>query len=336
MGKAKPVLGITMGDPAGVGPEIIAAALTTPAIYASCEPYVIGEAGVMQAACRVMNAAIDVIGVESIDAVEPSAGKMIVLNEGSVDMDSFTPGEISPRAGQAAYAYVARATALALEGKLDGIVTAPLNKAALNAAGHAFSGHTEILANLCGVEDVAMMLVAGGLHVSHVSTHCSLAEACSRVKTARVVRVITLTAEALREMGCSSPRIAVAGLNPHAGEGGLFGREEIDQIVPAIDIARAKGMDVFGPEPPDTIFLRALTKTDEIQAVVAMYHDQGHIAVKMADFFGGVNLTLGLPILRTSVDHGTAFDIAWQGKASPDSMLAALELAARMAVHRKH
>jgi len=330
MSAQRPVLGITMGDPAGVGPEIIAAALAAEFVYDRCLPLVIGDADVMREACELVKAPLEVVTCTAPGGAEPSSHRMAVLDVNNVDMQALAYGEVSAMAGEAAYAYVERATRLALAGELDAVVTAPLNKAALNAAGRHFAGHTEILASLCGVDDVAMMLVAGDLRVSHVSTHCSLREACDRVSQARVLDVIHLTTDALKRMGISKPKIAVAGLNPHAGEGGLFGREEVEQIRPAIEQARMEGIDVIGPEPPDTIFLRAMQNLDGLHAVVAMYHDQGHIAVKMADFFEGVNLTLGLPILRTSVDHGTAFDIAWQGVARPDSLLAALNLAAMM------
>jgi len=336
MSAQRPVLGITMGDPAGVGPEIIAAALSAEAVYERCVPIVIGDAGVMEAACQLMKVPLEVAACTAVGKQEPSAGTMVVLDMKKVDLQALSYGEVSAMAGEAAYAYVERAAELALQGDVDAIVTAPLNKAALNEAGRHFAGHTEILASLCGVQDVAMMLVAGNLRVSHVSTHCALREACDRVRRERVSEVLRLTVDALRQMGIETPRVAVAGLNPHAGEGGLFGREELEEIAPAIEEARAGGLHVIGPEPPDTIFLRALQHPNAIHAVVAMYHDQGHIAVKMADFFGGVNLTLGLPILRTSVDHGTAFDIAWQGQANPDSLHAALRLAAVMSAHRGH
>jgi 4-hydroxythreonine-4-phosphate dehydrogenase len=257
------------------------------------------------------------------------------LDLGNVDLGRLVRGRVDPMAGKAAYEYVARAVDLALAGEIDAVVTAPLNKEALNAAGYHFAGHTEILAHLCQVRDVAMMLVSGGLRVSHVSTHVSLREACDRVKKERVLRVILLTDEALRRMGIASPRIAVAGLNPHASDGGLFGTEEAEEIAPAVQEAQARGLQVEGPLPPDTVFYRAV-KGHEIgrspfDAVVAMYHDQGHIPIKLLGLFDGVNVTLGLPIIRTSVDHGTAFGKAGKGTASPVSMIAALKLAVQMA-----
>jgi len=224
---------------------------------------------------------------------------------------------------------VVKAIDLALAGDIAAIVTSALHKEALNLAGHAFAGHTELLAHRCGVKSVAMLLVAGSFRVSHVSTHVSLQEAIRRVRKERILEVTRLTSQAMQRMGIASPRLAICGLNPHSGEGGLFGDEEEVHIRPAVDAARVEGMDVAGPMPPDTVFFRM--KGGEYDAVVAMYHDQGHIPVKVLAFEEGVNVTLGLPIVRTSVDHGTAFDKAGKGTASPTSMIAALKLAARMA-----
>jgi 4-hydroxythreonine-4-phosphate dehydrogenase len=251
-----------------------------------------------------------------------------VLDLANVDADRLERGQVSPEAGQAAYEYIQRAVRLALEGEAAGVVTAPINKEALHAAGVPYAGHTEMLAALCGVKDVAMLLVSGKLRVSHVSTHVSLRQAVERVNVERIMQVVGLTHEALRRTGLATPRIALAGLNPHAGEGGLFGNEESDIISPAVEAARAEGMDVAGPYPPDSVFLRA--SQGEFDAVVAMYHDQGHIPIKLLGFYEGVNVTLGLPIVRTSVDHGTAFDIVGTGRADERSLVAALRLAAQM------
>jgi len=214
--------------------------------------------------------------------------------------------------------------------RTEALVTGPINKAALHAAGYKFQGHTEILASQCKAENVAMMLVVGRLRVSHVSTHVSLRTACEMVRRERIMQVISLTHDMLLRMGIPKPQLAVAGLNPHAGEGGLFGQEETDEILPAIETARARGYNVEGPYPPDTVFYGAIHHGQDrvVDAVIAMYHDQGHIPAKLLGFYEGVNVTLGLPMIRTSVDHGTAFDIAGSGKANPDSMKAALRLAA--------
>ncbi len=340
MGERKPVLAITMGDPAGVGPEIIVMALAEPEVRQACFPLVVGDAATMAAAVEIVGSPQRVQAVEAPEEARDEPGVIPVLDLGNVDLGRLVRGRVDPMAGKAAYESVARAVDLALAGQVDALVTAPLNKEALNAAGYHFAGHTEILAHLCGVRDVAMMLVSGGLRVSHVSTHVSLREACDRVKKERVLRVILLTDEALRHMGFSSPRIAVAGLNPHASDGGLFGNEEAEEIAPAVEEARARGLQVEGPLPPDTVFYRAL-KGHEIgrtsfDAVVAMYHDQGHIPIKLLGLLDGVNVTLGLPIIRTSVDHGTAFGKAGKGTASPVSLIAALKLAVQMAKGRDH
>jgi 4-hydroxythreonine-4-phosphate dehydrogenase len=221
---------------------------------------------------------------------------------------------------------------MALKGEIDAIVTAPLNKQAMNEAGYSYAGHTEILAEKTGTKQYAMMLVAKSLRVVHVTTHVSLREACDLITTERVAKTIDLTVRAMRSLGFENPRIAVAGLNPHAGESGIFGREEIEEITPAVEWAKDQGFHTAGPISPDTVFMRAAK--GDFDAVVAMYHDQGHIPIKLLGFGEGVNLTLGLPIIRTSVDHGTAFDIAGKGVADPQSLVEAIRLAAEMAVRR--
>lgn len=252
-------------------------------------------------------------------------------------------GQVSAAAGDAAFRYVRKVIELAMDGKVDATVTNPLNKEAMNLAGHHFSGHTEIYAHYTGTEHYTMMLAHNDLRVVHVSTHVSLREACDRVKKDRVLEVISIADKACRDMGIAKPRIGVAGLNPHCGEGGLFGREEIDEIAPAIEAARIAGIDAQGPIPPDTIFSKAIGGWYDI--VVAMYHDQGHIPLKVVGFVydrekqswsavEGVNITLGLPIIRTSVDHGTAFDQAGTGKANELSLKNAIEYAVRFAANR--
>jgi 4-hydroxythreonine-4-phosphate dehydrogenase len=323
-----------MGDPAGVGPEVIAKALEHAEVWEFCRPLLVGDAGWMAEAARLVGARR---AVRALDAPgEAGAGdSMDVLDLANVDAGRLTRGRVSAEAGQAAYEYVRHAVRLALAGEAAGVVTGPINKEALRAAGLRYAGHTEILADMCGARGVAMMLVAGRLRVSHASTHVSLRQAVERLNAERIEQVIHLTHSALLRLalpsvaGRAAPRIAVAGLNPHAGEGGLFGSEEQEIIAPAVEMARAAGIDACGPFPPDSVFLRA--SQGDFDAVVAMYHDQGHIAVKLLSFFEGVNVTLGLPIIRTSVDHGTAFDIAGTGRADERSLLAALRLAAQMA-----
>lgn len=322
--KTKPILGITMGDPTGAGPEIIVKALHS-------SPYravVIGDAAVMQAAAEIVKLPFKIRSIQKISDAKFADGTIDVIDLRNVDIKKLVRGKVSPMGGSAAYDYVELATKLALTKEIDAIVTAPLNKEALNMAGYAYPGHTEILAHLCNVSDDVMMLVAGSMRVSHVTTHVSLRQACDLIKKDRIIRVLQLTNQAVQQMGVKEPRIAVAGLNPHAGEGGLFGDEEIKEIKPAVDAAKASGLNVFGPLPPDTVFWRA--SQGEFDAVIAMYHDQGHIALKMADFERGVNVTLGLPIIRTSVDHGTVFGKAGKGTANPTSMMEAMKLAGTM------
>jgi 4-hydroxythreonine-4-phosphate dehydrogenase len=327
MTNERPVLAVTMGDPAGVGPEVIAKALDRPEVWEVCRPLVVGDARWMEDATRFVNSRRPVRALGT--PAEAGSGQALdVLDLANVDADRLERGQVSPEAGQAAYEYIQRAVRLALRGEAAGVVTAPINKEALHAAGVPYAGHTEMLAALCGAKDVAMLLVSGKLRVSHVSTHVSLRQAVERVNAERIMRVAGLTHKALRRMGLGTPRIALAGLNPHAGEGGLFGDEEAEIIRPAVDAARAEGMDVTGPYPPDSIFLRA--SQGEFDAVIAMYHDQGHIPIKLLGFYEGVNVTLGLPIVRTSVDHGTAFDIVGTGRADERSLVAALRLAAQM------
>ena len=329
MKHAKPVLGVTMGDASGAGPEIVVKALALPDIRALCSPVVIGDAATFRQAARIVGSDVPIRGIADIGEATFDDSIIEVIDLKNIDLDRLEFAKVQAMAGQAAYESVVAAVDLALAGSIAAIVTSALHKEALNLAGHPWPGHTELLADLCGVKSVAMMLVAGDLRVSHVSTHCSLREAIERVKKERILQVLCLTDEAVRRMGIPEPRIAVAGLNPHAGEGGLFGDEEIREIRPAIEAACAQGLGAIGPIPPDTVFFRMAS--GQYDAVVAMYHDQGHIPTKVLAFDEGVNVTLGLPIIRTSVDHGTVFGKAGKGTARPDSMIQALKLAAQMA-----
>ncbi len=326
--REKPILGITMGDPAGSGPEIVVKSLALKEIYDICRPVVIGDGACMTEAAAIVNWPGEIRAVSRVDDALFQHGVIDVLDLKNVDMKALVRGQVSPMAGKAAYEYIEKGTQLALEKQTDAIVTSAINKEALNKAGYHYDGHTELLAHLCGVKDVSMMLVGGGLRVTHVSTHCSLREAIERAKRPRVLTVIKLTYDAMRKLGIEEPRIAVAGLNPHAGEGGLFGTEEIEEIEPAIQDARQLGMNVAGPIPADTVFFRMLN--DQYDVVVVMYHDQGHIPLKTHGFYEGVNVTLGLPIIRTSVDHGTNFGKAGKGTANPQSLIEAIKLAAIM------
>lgn len=318
-----------MGDPCGTGPELITKALIQPEVLAICRPLVIGDAAVVKAACKYTGCNADIRGIKDPLAGNPDANHIDVLDLRNVDRSQLVLGKVSAAAGHAAYEYVCQAGELALNGKVAGMVTSAINKEALNAAGHHFDGHTGLLAHICGAPGATMMLAAGKLRVSHVSTHLSLRDAVDRVRPERIRKVIDLTIAALHDMGIAQPRIAVAGLNPHAGENGLFGSEEQEFISPAITKAREDGLEVSGPYPGDTIFFR--TMNGEFDAAIAMYHDQGHVAVKMLGIWLGVNITLGLPIIRTSVEHGTNFDMAGTGRSDPRSLVEAIKLAALLA-----
>lgn len=332
----RPLLAITMGDPAGIGAEIAVKALAEPEVAEACRAVVIGDRRFMEDALRFTGIPLALVTVSRLDECDWRPGAVYVLDRHNADPAEISYGKVSPAAGRAAYDYVAEAVRLALAGEVAAVVTGPLNKEALNLGGHHFSGHTEILAHLTGTRDYAMMLTEGAFRVVHVSTHVSLREACDRVRKDRVLRVIQLAHETGRMLGIPEPSIGVAGLNPHAGEGGLFGDEEIKEITPAIEAARAEGIRTEGPVPPDTLFPKA--RGGQYDFAVAMYHDQGHIPLKVAGFqldqktgrwtaVSGVNTTLGLPLIRTSVDHGTAFGKAGKGTANAQSMVDALQMA---------
>jgi len=325
-------IGITMGDPAGVGPEIILKALAQQAIYRQVVPIVIGDGDILERAKGYVGSGLRLRRIGSAGEATGRFREVPVLDLKNIDLEQCPPGVLSAVAGRAAVEYVFRAIDLARADEVDAVVTAPINKEAMHRAGYPFAGHTEIFAERTGSRSYALMLVAGKLRVLHVSTHVSLREACDRVRKDRVLQVICLGHEAAAAWGLRRPRIAVAGLNPHAGEQGIFGYEEREEIAPAVAAARAEGIDAVGPLPPDTLFYRAVK--GDFDFVVAMYHDQGHIPVKLGSFDRAVNVTVGLPIIRTSVDHGTAFDIAGKGTASPRSLVEALRLAIRMARHR--
>ncbi|MDH7599708.1 MAG: 4-hydroxythreonine-4-phosphate dehydrogenase PdxA [Sedimentisphaerales bacterium] len=336
----KPLIGITMGDPSGIGPEVIVKALSNRTVLDQCRPVVIGDPSVIDQAIRLAKVGLHVQQVHNLDQVGIDTGVIYVFQPEGCMSDSVVPGRVEARAGHAAFVAIKTATELACNRSIEAIVTAPIHKQALNAAGHAFAGHTEILASLTGTKDYSMLLVYGQLRVVHVTTHVPLSRVAGLISTDRIIRVIELGHKGCQELGIDHPRIGVAGLNPHAGDGGLFGDEELRQIAPAIQWARDRSLDVYGPIPADTLFARAAS--GQFDLCVAMYHDQGHIPLKMMGFrfskeghhVGGVNITLGLPIIRTSVDHGTAFDIAGKGLASPESMIQAIECAITMVRNR--
>src|ERR1700740_1556217 len=324
-----PIIGITMGDAAGIGPEIIIKSLSHSDLYDRCRPLVIGDAGRLREAGRIVDSGLEVSAINN-----PSDAKFAFGIADCIDLklipEGLPWGRLSPISGDAAYQYLARAVELAKTGQIDGICTAPLNKEALHAGGHIFPGHTEILAHLTGTPEVSMMLSTPKLKVIHVTTHIGLIDAIAKIEPGLVERTITRAHEMLTRSGIANPRIGVCGINPHAGEHGLFGRgEEESKIEPAIHDCRARGWNVQGPLPADTLFFRA--GRGDFDIVVAMYHDQGHAPVKVLGIDEGVNITVGLPVIRTSVDHGTAFDIAGTGKADERSLLAALKQAAELA-----
>ena len=323
----KRFVGITMGDPAGVGPEISLKAVDHHEKYKD-SVIIYGSYDVLQYYHTLLKLQTPLVQIADPDQFEPGKINVISVIDLAIGKD-IEIGVVSPVAGDAAYQYIARAIADAMAGKISVVTTAPLNKEALHKGGHNFDGHTEIFATLTGTKTYTMMLWSERMSVVHVSTHCSLRDACDRATKARVLDCIHLADKAMKSLGLSKPRIAVAGLNPHSGEAGLFGREEIEEIGPAVEAAKEEGLDVTGPVPPDTVFLKTYNGLFDI--TVAMYHDQGHIPMKMMAFDSGVNVTLGLPIIRTSVDHGTAFDIAGKGIAREDSMLYALDLGKRFA-----
>lgn len=320
---------ITMGDPAGIGCEVSLKALDREPKFRD-KTMLIGSRSVVEYYAKDISLSNSLHFIQEPEDFK--VGVINILDHYDMVMEDHLVGRIHKTGGDAAFAYVKKAIELALENRVQAVVTGPLNKEALRLAGHDFDGHTEIFSQLTNTKKYAMMLWSEELTVVHNSTHCSLIKACQRVKKARVLDCIDLTWQALKDLGKKDPFIAVAGLNPHSGESGLFGREEIDEIIPAIKAAKSKGIQVDGPVPPDTVFLKARQK--KYDAVIAMYHDQGHIPSKLLAFDTGVNTTLGLPILRTSVDHGTAFDIAGQNLASETSMLAALALAEQFAENR--
>jgi 4-hydroxythreonine-4-phosphate dehydrogenase len=331
-GNRCPRIGITMGDPAGIGPEIIVKALAHKQIYESARPLVIGDATRLKTAAKIVSSPVKIRALTDPANANCELGLIECVDLG-LSLDDLPFGRVSPIAGEAAFRFVEKAAALAIGGSIDAICTAPLSKEAMHAAGHRFPGHTELLAHLTGTGEVSMMLAAPGLRVVHVTTHIGLIDAIDRIEPGLVERTIERGHAALVSAGIEHPRIGVCGINPHAGENGLFGRgEEEQKILPAVKSCQQRGLDVTGPLPADTLFFRAARS--DFDLVVAMYHDQGHGPIKVLGLDEGVNITLGLPIIRTSVDHGTAFDIAGSGKADERSLLAALRYAVELAPKR--
>lgn len=323
-GRNGPLLALTMGDPSGVGPEIISLALEDDFFARNC--LVIGDIERLQTGARKAGSSTRYRATD-IPCRAESDGRVPVIQVDPLDRN-IPFGQLNALSGKCAYQCLIRAIDLALEGLVDAVVTAPINKESLQLAGYMYPGHTEILAERTGSDEAVMMLAAGSMRVLHVTTHIPLSQVPGTISQERILRVLELGDEALKRMGIKDPQFGVAGLNPHAGEGGIFGDEEERIIAPAVEIARKKGIKVEGPIPPDVVFLKM--HRGKYDAIVAMYHDQGHIPLKLLAFESGVNVSLGLPIIRTSVDHGTAFDIAGKGLADPGSLMEALRLAVSM------
>ena len=337
--KKRPILGISTGDPAGIGPEITVKALMEPEIYELCKPLVVCDAKIIEQITTICGFNLKINSISHPADGIYQFGVVDVLDMKNIDMDKFRFNTISEMTGRASFDYIAKVIELAKTGLIDATVTGPIHKEAIQKAGFHYAGHTEIYGDLTGTKDYAMMLADGGFRVVHVSTHVSLLDAIKRVKKERILKVIQLANDALKKISIAQPHIAVAGLNPHAGENGLFGTEEIEEIIPAIEAAKKLGIQAEGPFPPDTIFPKM--RGGQYDIVVCMYHDQGHIPTKLLGFnynhqknlwegLSGVNITLGLPIIRVSVDHGVAFDKGGKGDANPESMIQAITYGARL------
>ncbi len=338
-------IAITMGDPAGIGPEIVVKALAKRSVYDKCIPIVVGDGEALLDAIHFSHLNLT---LNKIQVLEDASGEFGVVDY--IDLNYLQPGgwrykENSIVCGEASFQYVVYAIRLAMEEKVAAVITAPISKESINMAGHHYSGHTEIFAEYTETQDYAMLLASDNLRVIHVTTHCALVEACRYIRKERVLKVIKLADLGCRMLGIDNPRIGVAGLNPHCSENGLFGTEEANEIIPAVQEAQELGIHVSGPESPDTVFVKCRAGIYDI--VVAMYHDQGHIPLKLNAFqwdeekgqyksVRGINCTIGLPIIRASVDHGTAFGKAGEGRANADSMLDAIEAGLKMAAYREN
>ncbi|MEE8448177.1 MAG: 4-hydroxythreonine-4-phosphate dehydrogenase PdxA [Thermodesulfobacteriota bacterium] len=331
--KGKPVIAVTMGDPAGIGPEIVLKAFSAGQLNSYGQLVLIGDARVLHQAMDFCGLSLDLEEVTEIPPAQPRPGAVSLVDMRNISPSDYRLGQVGRESGRASVEYLLKAIELVGEGRLHALVTAPICKEAINSAGYAYPGHTEILAERTGTREYSTMMVVERLRVVHLSWHVSLKQACALVNKERVAQAIRMALLGARELGLTSPRIAVAGLNPHAGEAGLIGAEEEEEIAPAIAQAALQGVKIWGPLSPDTVFLRA--SRGEFDLVVAMYHDQGHIPAKLIGFEQGVNVTLGLPILRTSVVHGTAFDLAGQGRADPSSLINAIKLAGEIINRRR-
>ncbi len=329
----RPFIAITMGDPAGIGPEVTARALMDSQVYQKCRPFVIGSVAAMNDALRIIKSSARARAVHALDAVEGRPGTIDVLDLENLDFGTISYGKVSPVAGKASVEWVLKAGELAASGQVQAIATAPINKEACSLAGYKDIGHMEIFQRQTGAKQVATMLMARTLRVVHLTTHRSLRVACDYVTKDNVLAKLKLTHECFQQWGFPRPRIGVSALNPHASDGGLLGDEEEKQITPAVQAARELGIDATGPVPADSVFPQAIRGKYDV--VLAMYHDQGHIPIKVHDWARSVSVNLGLPFIRTSVDHGTAFDIAGKGVADHESMLESIRVAVSLASDRR-
>jgi 4-hydroxythreonine-4-phosphate dehydrogenase len=340
----KPIIGITMGDPAGIGSEIIAKALNQFEVYTKCRPVVIGDKRAMEEAVKMANVSLEVQRIKDTADASFTPGVIDVYDLDNINPGKIPYGKVDAHCGRAAGEYIEKAIQMAMDREINAMVTAPINKESFDLGGYGkkYRGHTEMLADLTGAKKAFMLLASGNLRVIHVTTHVSMRQAVDLIKKERIYNTIHKAYEACQELGIKNPRIGVCGLNPHASDGGIMGTEEIEEIIPAVEKARADGLNVQGPIPGDTIYPRGRAGTFDV--IVAMYHDQGHIPVKLMGFLwdgeawsevSGVNITIGLPIIRVSVDHGTAFGKAGKGLANEKSLIDAIDYAILIAENRK-
>lgn len=329
MTTVKEIIAIPMGDAAGIGPEITVKSLAKEELYNMCKPLVVGDANIIRKAIEVTGVNLQVRTVASPAEGVYEFGTIDVLDLANIDVDAFVPGEVAAQNGKAAFEYIKRSVELAMAGEVKALATTPMNKESLKAAKVPYIGHTEMLEDLSGSPDPLTMFQVNGMRIFFLTRHVSVAKAITQMTKERVHDYLIRCDKALQRLGVENRKLAVAGLNPHAGEGGLFGNEEVEDIKPGVELAVASGIDAYGPVPADSVFFQALN--GKYDAVLSLYHDQGHIAAKMTDFHRTISITNGLPFLRTSVDHGTAFDIAWKNIASEVSMYECIKLAAEYA-----
>ncbi len=329
MTTVREIIAIPMGDAAGIGPEITVKSLAKEELYTMCKPLVVGDANILRKAIEVTGVNLKVRVVSSPTEGSYAFGTIDVMDLANINMEDFVPGEVSAQNGQAAFEFIKRSVELAMAGEVKAIATTPINKESLKAAKVPYIGHTEMLEDLGGAPDPLTMFQVKGMRIFFLTRHVSVAEAITQMTKERVRDYLNRCDKALQRLGVESRKLAVAGLNPHSGEGGLFGMEEVEEIKPGVELAKADGIDAYGPVPADSVFFQALN--GKYDAVLSLYHDQGHIAAKMTDFHRTISITNGLPFLRTSVDHGTAFDIAWKNIASEVSMYECIKLAAEYA-----